>query len=536
MAEPLTQKTLAEGAPQNDQGSDHDPNQVSATGQGQAQQETATHNDQPYTVFREREKIAIILTASFLALASPLSSAAYFPAINTLSADLHVSVSVMNLTVTAYQIFQGLAPSFIGTFSDTKGRRPAYLACFIIYLAANCGLATQKSYAALFVLRCLQASGSSGTIALASAAVADVSTRAERGKYLGYASMGVTLGPALGPVIGGAIDQALGWRWIFWFLAIYGGFLLLVVILLFPETCRSVVGNASVPPQRWNRTVYQMYRVARDKNGSHAGEERERWNGHEINRGSIMPPRWRPRPWNVFRIALQKEASIILVYGGLIYAGYMMVLSTLTSELHKRYGLDSLHIGLCYLPIGVGSLTSRWTVGTLLDRNFKRHARQQGMAIVANRQQNIDNFNVERARLQITLPFLMGSALFLIAYGWVMNFKTSIAAPEVLLFFVGHFTTGTNTSLNTLIVDTNRESPATATASSNLFRCLLGAGSVAVGTPLIQRIGIGWTGTFVAGVYLIGSPALLLLYMYGMGWRKELKDRERRKEEAKVKC
>jgi hypothetical protein len=52
------------------------------------------------------------------------------------------------------------------------------------------------------VLRCLQSAGSSGTIALGSAVVADLTTRAERGKYIGYSSMGISLGPALGPIIG----------------------------------------------------------------------------------------------------------------------------------------------------------------------------------------------------------------------------------------------------------------------------------------------------------------------------------------------
>lgn len=75
------------------------------------------------------------------------------------------------------------------------------MVCFVIYLGANIGLALQSDYAALLVLRCMQSSGSSGTIALGSAVVSDLSTRAERGKYVGYASMGVTLGPALGPVI-----------------------------------------------------------------------------------------------------------------------------------------------------------------------------------------------------------------------------------------------------------------------------------------------------------------------------------------------
>ena len=90
---------------------------------------------------------------------------------------------------------RGLSPTFIGSISDKNGRRPAYMICFVIYLGANIGLTLQDSYPALVVLRFLQSSGSSGTIALGSAVVADIITRAQRGKYIGYASMGVTLGP-----------------------------------------------------------------------------------------------------------------------------------------------------------------------------------------------------------------------------------------------------------------------------------------------------------------------------------------------------
>jgi MFS family permease len=50
---------------------------------------------------------------------------------------------------------QGLAPAFIGGFSDEAGRRPSYVICFVIYIAANIGLGIQNSYPALMVLRCI---------------------------------------------------------------------------------------------------------------------------------------------------------------------------------------------------------------------------------------------------------------------------------------------------------------------------------------------------------------------------------------------
>jgi MFS family permease len=202
-----------------------------------ASQDSA-REESPYTTLRNKEKIFTIILASFAAFILPVSSSIYLPALNALAKELNVTSSRINITITVYILIQGLAPTFIGSISDKNGRRSAFLICFALYLGANIGLARQKNYAALMALRCLQASGSSelpftgiflpasgqlaadihnsgGTVALGSVVVADIVTRAERGKYIGYASMGVTLGPALGPIIGGLLTHYLGWRFIF---------------------------------------------------------------------------------------------------------------------------------------------------------------------------------------------------------------------------------------------------------------------------------------------------------------------------------
>lgn len=369
------------------------------------------------------------------------------------------------------------------------------------------------------VLRCLQSSGSSGTIALGSAVVADLSTRAERGKYIGYATMGVTLGPAVGPIIGGLLDHFLGWRAIFWFLTIFSGVFGIIIVIILPETCRSVVGNGSVPAAKWNQSAWQIFRIK-----SWSKKEKQR-----IDHDTIQQGRRRPNPFASALIATEKEGFFILIYGSLLYAGYMLVLSTLTTQLQSRFEFNSIQVGLSYLPLGMGSLTSRWTVGRILDWNFRREAQRQGLSIVKNRQQEIEKFNIEVARLSVALPLVYGACLCIIAYGWVMDYKTSLAGPLVMLFFTGHLTTGAFSSLNTLIVDTHRQSPATAVAANNLLRCLLGAGAVAVANPLIQRIGIGWTATFIAFLWVIFSPCLWAVFKWGHGWREDLRIKSDRK-------
>lgn len=61
-------------------------------------------DSEKYSVFTVRQKKMILIAGSFVAFFSPLSSNVYFPALNTIAEDLHVSISQINLTVTTYQV------------------------------------------------------------------------------------------------------------------------------------------------------------------------------------------------------------------------------------------------------------------------------------------------------------------------------------------------------------------------------------------------------------------------------------------------
>ena len=138
-----------------------------------------------YSAFSMWKKRYVVIMVTWAAFISPTSANIYFPALNPLRVDLGVSTTLINLTLTSYMIFQGLAPTIFGDLADMAGRRPAYILAFTIYLGANIGLALQNSYAALFILRCMQSTGSSGAIALGYGVVADISPSSERGKYMG---------------------------------------------------------------------------------------------------------------------------------------------------------------------------------------------------------------------------------------------------------------------------------------------------------------------------------------------------------------
>ncbi|KAG8531162.1 uncharacterized protein KY384_004520 [Bacidia gigantensis] len=482
--------------------------------------------DEPplYSVFTGGQKRLTVFVVSFVAMISPLSGTIYFPALEILAKHFHVSSSVIQLTITTYQIFQGIAPSFIGNYSDSYGRRPAYAICIVVYVAANIGLALQNSYAALITLRCLQSAGSSATIALAAGSVADMITRAERGKFIAYASLGVTLGPALGPIVGGLLTEFLGWRSIFWFLIIFSAALFTIYFIFVPESARQVVGNGSIPPSRLFMTPFQRIE-----------HKRHPVSVSDVDRATLKGERKPLNPFAALKILGEKEGGVTLGFGSLMYGGYFMVLTTLPSQLTQRFQYNAVQIGLCYLPIFVGSIFSRSMAGYLLDRNFRRHAKRVGIEVSKERQEDMDKMPIEAARLQVSIPMIYITSVCVLAYGWTMETKSSLAGIEVTLFFLGLFNSGGLAGLNTLVVDTHQESPATAMAANNLFRCLVSAGATSVAVPMIDRIGIGWTSVFIAGVWLCFSAALWCVLLFGAEWRLEKNEKiNRAKEKEEV--
>ncbi|KAN0115479.1 MFS general substrate transporter [Hyaloscypha variabilis] len=468
--------------------------------------------EQPYSIFPKWQRVVNVYVASLAAFASPVSSSIYYPAMLTLARDLDTSLTNISLTITTYLIFQGISPTIVGGLSDRIGRRPAYFLCFTLFIAANIGLALQTSFVALLLLRCVQSCGSSGTAVLSSAIVSDVATRQQRGSYIGLAALGSSMGPALGPLIGGLLNQFLGWRAIFWFLTIYGGVMLLVYVLFMPETCRNIVGNGSIPPQRWNRPL-----IAYLKAGRFNSTEPE-------SSAPLRSSKKRPGILSSIPIILEKESFLIMFYGGIVYAGYMLIITGLPQQLASTYHFNSVQVGLCYLPIGFGPLLIRPIIGRIMDANFRRHARKIGVEIVENRQQNIDNFPIERARLEVSLACVYLSSAAVIPYGWVMTLKhPPLPVVLICLFINGLCTSAAGQPLAALVIDINPDRAAASAAAFNVVRCLLGAAAVAVVNLMLNSMGRGWTGTLIAFIWVGMSVCWWAVIAFGPRWRKEKK-------------
>ncbi|KAI1452760.1 MFS general substrate transporter [Annulohypoxylon moriforme] len=477
----------------------------------------------PYSVFSPSMRWWIVFMNTISAFLSPITANIYFPAIPALSQDLGVSVAKINLTLTTYMIFQGLAPTFTGDFADIAGRRPAFIIACTIYLGANIGLALQRNYVALLVLRMVQSAGSSGTIALVYGVVADIAPSSERGKFMGIVGAGITIGPALGPIIGGLLSQYLGWAAIFWFLCILAVCWMIPYILAVPETGRKVVGNGSIPPQGWNMTLIDYIRFRRQP----------------VNRPSnyVRQKLRFPNPLNTLAVLGNKDMALVLGYNACLYMGFNLITATLASQFADIYHYNDIQLGLCFLPLGGATMITSISSGYILDWNFRRIAKKLGVRIEGKRGNELKGFPIEKARLQIAYPLIIIGVLVSIGYGWALHYETHVVVPLVLSFFIGVGVTGPFQIINVLIVDLYPQAPATATAANNLCRCLSGAVATAVIQYILDAWGRGWTYTFIAFIYGFFFPALWVIQKHGPKWREERMEKMRQaieKKEAKA--
>ena len=165
-----------------------------------------------------------------------------------------------------------------------------------------------------------------------------------------------------------------------------------------------------------------------------------------------------------------------------------------------------------------------------MDLNYKRVAGDAGFKIDINRGDDMRNFPLEKARIQVFIgPLYVGIAAIL-CWGWVLERKASLAAPLILSFVIGLCLTGSFNVLSTMLVDLYPKSPATATAANNLVRCLLGAEGTAIIIQMIQGMGQGWCFTFIAAVAFFTSPLLFAELKWGPMWRGKRRVREENQE------
>jgi EmrB/QacA subfamily drug resistance transporter len=118
--------------------------------------------------------------------------------------------------VTAYLLTTTIVTPLYGKLGDLFGRKIVLQSAILLFLIGSvlCGLS--QSMGQLIAFRALQGLGGGGLMVTIIAAVGDLFSPRERGRYQGIFGGVFGVATVLGPLIGGFFVEHLNWRWIFY--------------------------------------------------------------------------------------------------------------------------------------------------------------------------------------------------------------------------------------------------------------------------------------------------------------------------------
>ncbi|KAJ6442214.1 benzoate 4-monooxygenase cytochrome P450 [Purpureocillium lavendulum] len=178
----------------------------------------------------------------------------------TIAEDLGRSVQDASYLVSVFIAILGVAPLIWQPLSRVYGRRPVFLASLLFSLVGNVACAVVHNYSAMVFFRAFTAFFISPALALGSGVVGETFFKNERGRYMGVWAMMTTLGVPVGPLVFGFVAVRVGYRWIYWTLAITNGVQLIVYGLLGSET-RYVHDPAIKRPGSMVQRLFWLRRV-----------------------------------------------------------------------------------------------------------------------------------------------------------------------------------------------------------------------------------------------------------------------------------
>lgn len=157
-------------------------------------------------------------------------------AIPGIAAELGVTVSAAQWTLSAYMLAIGCFFIIGGRVGDVFGRRGTLLAGTALFTAGTVGCALAPGLGPLVAARIAQGVGAAFVFPVAVSVITNTFPEESRAKALGGVFGVANIGTAIGPFVGGGFTEGPGWRWIFWLMAPLSLFSLLTALAYVPDS------------------------------------------------------------------------------------------------------------------------------------------------------------------------------------------------------------------------------------------------------------------------------------------------------------
>ncbi|KAK8212251.1 major facilitator superfamily domain-containing protein [Phyllosticta capitalensis] len=441
----------------------------------------------PYSAFSKSTKRLILLSVTSAGFFGPLAGAVYLPAIPLFSSIFHTEDDVINASVSVYMAFFAVSPLAWAAFADHKGRHPVYLVSLAIFILANVILAVvPANVGALFVLRILQAVGSSAVASVGAGTVADIVEPSKRASALSIFFLGPQLGPVLGPLIGGQFAAPERWRWSFGFLAIGTFVVYILIVVCLPETLRGLVGNGEASVTKSGRWSIPPF----------------------FQRPTVDPSVKRPQKPSLklsFTLLCYVPNLIITASGAIQFAALYCILVSFTRMWKTLYGYTEAEAGYAYLCPGYGKVSDWW----------------RARAMKASPTGKVPPES--RIILQ-TFGYALAAAGMLM-FGWFCEHKVHPAAVMVASAVAAFGMTWVFVTTTSYQTECYPRYGASLVALGQMMRNVGGAVAAVVIQPLIEAMGYGWCFTGLSILTFSCILGVVYLRFTGDAWRRKLEER-----------
>ncbi|PQK10292.1 hypothetical protein BB8028_0002g06160 [Beauveria bassiana] len=473
----------------------------------------------------------ITFIVAFAAATTSLGSAIIFPALSETASGLHSTTTLVNLSVALYMLSLSFCPLWWSAYSETAGRRTVYIASFSLFVLFAIMSAVAKSMGTFIAMRMICGGAGASVQAVGAGTLADIWEPSERGKAMGRFYIGPLCGPLLAPVIGGSVSQNYlvllisqltihvpekrfltarwGWRSTQWFLVIYGGISFALLLVALPETTRNL-NTSQAPGQQQNELSV-----------SH--------NSHAILAVTLKTQRALRRLRHLFldplrMIFLLRHLPILFTsyYAALAFGSlYILNISIQKVFAEPPYGFSVSILGLCYIPSGLGFLSSALLGGKWADYIMKREAKRRE---VYDESGNL-SLKPEDRMMENAWAAAVAFPAAMIWYGWTVDKGVFWVAPMFANFVFGLSTMLIFSLAVTMLTEFIPRKPSSGVAVANFLRNIFSCASILLGDPLLRIEGDGWMFTGLAILASSGIGVVWWMRNKGAIWREQNMDK-----------
>lgn len=198
-------------------------------------------------------RLRLVLILGMLTALGPFTVDMYLPALPTITADLHTTDTVVQLTLTGTLIGLAIGQLVVGPLSDVHGRRRPLVIGTAVHVVASASCFFAPSIAVLGALRTLQGFGAAATGVIAMAVVRDLFAGRAAAVVLSRLMLVMGIAPILAPTVGGLLLNTVSWQGVFLVLAGLGMSMMVLGGCALPETLP--------PAARTGRGIRQVARM-----------------------------------------------------------------------------------------------------------------------------------------------------------------------------------------------------------------------------------------------------------------------------------